>query len=110
MKKTIIGMMALCLAAWTLPAQAVEFPEAEFRTTSAYIEQQDVQRGEAVQPFGVYTLAEQMDAKDNVLRTPGQTGSGGNSGTQQPLGDAALPLALMAIAFCGVIALKRRNA
>ena len=33
----------------------------------------------------------------------------GNEGTQQPIGDALLPMMLMAIVFAGVIALKQKK-
>ena len=34
----------------------------------------------------------------------------GNEGNKQPIGDAVLPLMLMAIAFCGVVYLRRKKA
>ena len=43
---------------------------------------------------------------DGRRMAPGTPGAGG---TQQPVGDAVLPLLMMAILFCGVIALRRRR-
>ena len=116
MKKSII-VIALCLAAFALPAQAVEYPEKEFRTTSSYIEQ--TQQVNPNMQYGTFTPAdalllgseEQTGANGGgPRRTVGNTGTPGSDGQLLPVGDAALPLTLMALAFCGVIYLRRSKA
>ena len=57
-----------------------------------------------------YSPAEASTPTKNIRRaTKDEPGTPGSGGTQQPLGDAVVPLVLMAMAFAGVIYLRRRR-
>ena len=65
--------------------------------------------GNGVNPWnrGLRKVDADNDGFDDDTGLPVTSGTGGN---QQPLGDAVLPLMIMALAFCGVVYLRRKKA
>ena len=114
MKKVIMILMAVALVA--LPTMAQKFKEhdqqsMQFQSTST------------MAPINSQYSAQPMLNEDGTAYNPSQDGQSstqapsgprkmttpGAGTTDQPVGDAVLPLTLIALAFCGVIYLRRRK-
>ena len=116
MKKIAIMIMAVALVALPTMAQSFgeqEQPTAAFQSTStmtpsgsAYSANPSLnENGVATTPSAARAGSGPKKAAAGSLPLMPETSDGGN----QPIGDAVLPLTLMALAFCGVIALRRRK-
>lgn len=116
MKRVVMIIMAVALV--SLPTMAQKFKEhdqksVQFQSTSTMA---PVNSQYSAQPM----LNEDGMAYNPATQTSTRSGSGprklpgmpDNSEYQDntPLGDAVLPLMLMALAFCGIVALRRRRA
>lgn len=116
MKKTMMIMVLGALIACLVPAQA---QDTQFQSTStmkasgsAYTPQVQ-QVGAASAPVMATTTTETYSPtkgrgnirKGNFDDSP----EGGEGSGDSPIGDALLPLMLMALVFCGVIALRRKR-
>ena len=118
MKKIMMIIMAVALVA--LPTMAQKFKEHDQKSVQ-------FQSTSTMAPVNSQYSAQPMLNEDgtayNPSATPAKTGGGPrksgslpstpNTESAQdntPVGDAVLPLMLMALAFCGVIYLRRRKA
>ena len=125
MKTTQRNIILICLFALASVASAVEYkpftnsasvmPTAQFRSTSVYADQwakDDIQS--MLNVDGSVNSAAYMGGQDNSSGGPrrvgGQSGTPGGGGVQQPLGDALIPLMLMAAAFVAIRVYRRRKA
>ena len=125
MKRNI--MMIVMAAALALPAVAVEFgntsqyavaPQASFQSTStmagsgsAYTSNPTIGDDGTADYGGSSGPNRRKGKKDENPfgdQTIGDVGNPNEPGT--PIGDAVLPLILMALAFCGVVYLRRKKA
>ena len=115
MKKIMMILMAVALVA--LPTMAQSFGEQEQPTTT-------FQSTSTMTPSGSAYSANPSLNENGVATAPSAARAGGGprksglfpdapstEGEQgnTPIGDAVLPLTLMALAFAGVIALRRRK-
>ena len=117
MKKIMMILVAVALVA--LPTTAQKFgeqdqPKAQFQSTSVMQTSGSVYASQpALNDDGTaYNPAAQAmsGAKKAGALPPTPTVDKSNDSGNVPLGDAILPLMLMALAFCGIIALRRRRA
>ena len=108
------------------PYQQVEYkvattataPMAGFQSTSAYSGQFGTEEQPMLNSDGTVNDEAYMGAPKNPRRIrmdereggEGNTGTPGQTGDKQPLGDALLPLLLMSLAFCGVVYMRKRKA
>lgn len=119
MKKIMMIMVLGALMACQVPAHA-QTTTQEWRTTSSM-----QVSGSALAPqvtaVGAANVAQQATTTvdyspnnipgRNIHRTKeNPTDPGSTNDENSPIGDAVLPLMLMAVAFCGYIALRRRKA
>ena len=114
MKKLMI--LVVMVAAFALPTMAQNFeaqqPNATFQSTStmmgsgsSYMSNPTINEyGTASSPS--YSPAQ---ASGGPRRVIGTNPDGGEGSEDSPLGDAVLPLLLMALAFVGVITLRRKR-
>jgi len=116
MKKIMMIIMAAALVALPTMAQSFgeqEQPKAQFQSTSvmqtsgsSYASQPALNEdGTAYNPAASTPSGPRKMVMDES--TPGTPGIGTN---EQPIGDAVLPLMLMALVFGGYIAIRRRMA
>ena len=109
MKEKII-MIIMAVALYALPAVAQNM---EFRSTSTmqgsgnYVAPVTAvgATSAASEATTTYSPAKAPNGPRRSLETPGEVGQG-----ESPIGDAVLPLSLMAVAFCGVIYYRRKKA
>lgn len=118
MKRNIV--MIVMAVAFALPAVAVEFgnsnlfgvaPQASFRSTSSMAGSGSMyasypslsENGTANAPYA--SSSSRPHKAPPLIVTPGDLEEG-----HVPIGDAVLPLMLMALAFCGVVYLRRKKA
>lgn len=115
MKKIVMMIMAVALVA--LPTKAQSFGEQEQPTTT--FQSTSTLQGSGSAYSANPTLNEDGTAYSPAAQSPARAGSGPRKlptlpdnkdyHDNTPIGDAVLPLTLMALAFCGVIALRRRK-
>ena len=117
MKKIMMIIMAVALVALPTMAQSFgdqEQPKAQFQSTSTmktsgsvYASQPAINAdGTAYNPSLAATPTQSGPRKSK--ENPNDPGSTTDEGS--PIGDAVLPLMLMAIAFCGIVYYRRRKA
>ena len=117
MKRIMMIIMAVALVALPTIAQSFgeqEQPKAQFQSTSVmqtsgsvYASQPAINEdGTAYNPSATPASSGPRKAGSLPPKPTNQEGDTGNT----PVGDAVLPLMLMALAFCGVIYLRRRKA
>ena len=117
MKRIVMIIMAVALVA--LPTMAQNFgdqeqPKAQFQSTSTmktsgsvYASQPAINAdGTAYNPSAVANPAQSGPRRSK--ENPNDPGSTTDEGS--PVGDAVLPLMLMALAFCGIVYYRRRKA
>ena len=113
MKKFMMILMAVALIALPTMAQQQEWQSTSAMQTSGsnYTPQINAIGAESVNPMATtttttdtYTPAGPYRSKEN----PGEPGYTDDEGS--PIGDAMLPLMLMAVAFGGAIAFRRKRA
>ena len=113
MKKILFVLLAALVA---LPTMAQKFKEqdpqkVQFQSTSAMA---PVNSQYSAQPMlnedGTAYNPAASAAPSRPRRTESNPGTPPSEGDELPVGDAVLPLMLMALAFCGVIYLRRRKA
>ena len=119
--KTKIVMIIMAVVLYALPTMAQNM---EFRSTSTmqgsgnYVA--PVTAVGATSAATSYSPAKAPGGPRKVEAIGGEGGSGGSGGSGlvnpgdgdpgSPIGDAVLPLTLMALAFCGVVYLRRKKA
>jgi hypothetical protein len=107
-----VALMALPTMAQTFETQKIEQPNAVFQSTSAL-------QGSGSQYSATPMLgADGTATLDEAVSTPAQAPSGPkrrrtisnpDDDVNNPIGDAVLPLLLMALAFCGVVYYRRKR-
>ena len=115
MKRIVMMIMAVALIA--LPTMAQDWQSTSSMTGSGSAYGAQVTAVGAVEVTDMATTTESYSpAKAPGVRknpaTPGSpsTPGQGEAENQFPLGDAVLPLMLMALAFCGYVAIRKRKA
>lgn len=124
MKTTMRHIIFICLLAFASVVQAVEYkpftnpaatlPSSQFQSTSVFAEQWSK---DDIQPMlnadGSVNAAAYMGGQDNSSSGPrrvgGQSGTPGQGGDKQPLGDALIPLLLLALAYAGARIIRSRR-
>ena len=120
MKITIYKIVMIVLAAvLALPVMAqfeYEEPNAQFQSTSGMITSGSAYsstptlNNDGTAAFNDPTLpADAPEGAMHKARKGGLPGTPGDSGVQQPIGDATLPLMLMAVAFAATVAIRNRR-
>jgi len=85
-------------------------PNATFQSTSAMLGSGSAYASNpTLNAEGMAIYTEQPVSSDYASRGPRRIVTPGNSGTQQPIGDAVCPLMLMALAWAGIVYLRRRR-
>ena len=121
--RTLLNILVLsALIVCSVPAKAQNFtssnqPQQEWKTST--MQTSGSNYSSQVTEVGATTAAYQATTTTDSYNSNGFTGprkgfgtnqEGGETGDESsPIGDAVLPLMLMAAAFCGVIALRRRR-
>lgn len=106
MKKIIMIIMAVALYALPAVAQNMEFRSTStMQGTGNYVA--PVTAVGATSAASTYSPAQAPSGPRKDIITPGNPG---NQSNDSPIGDAVLPLTLMALAFCGVIYYRRKKA
>lgn len=82
-------------------------PTATFQSTSAYSSQWEQQENTLLNNDGSMNTSAYMAS--GPRRAPGTPGGELDPHTQQPLGDAALPLLLLALAYMGIRVYRRKT-
>ena len=106
--KIIMIIMAVALYALPAVAQNMEFQSTSTMQGSGNYVAPVTAVGAASAASDAtttYSPAKAPNGPRRSLETPGEAGQGGS-----PIGDALIPLSLMAVAFCGVIYYRRRKA
>ena len=115
MKKVVMIMVLGALMACLVPAQAQNTQEWQstssmIETGSAYAPQVNAVGATTVSEMATTTTGTYTPASGpNRARKDFDYGAESGQSNEFPLGDAALPLMLFAIAFGGVIALRRKR-
>ena len=90
----------------------VAAPAATFRSTSAFSSpewaEESTLNSDGTVNEGAY-MSSASNAPSGPRRVGGHSGTPGQGEVKQPLGDAALPLMLMAMAYCGWRFFRRRK-
>jgi hypothetical protein len=112
MKKLVMIIMAVALIALPTMAQDWQSTSAMQGTGSNYAPQVTAVGATDANSFATTTTESYSPAKApsgprRVIITPGNPG---NQSDESPVGDAVLPLLLMAMAFAGVIYFRKRHA
>ena len=107
--------MAAALVALPTVAQSFgdqEQPKAQFQSTSVMQTSGSVYASQpAINADGTaYNPAEALQTTTQTPSGPRKIAPVTPEGNATPIGDAVLPLTLIALAFCGIIALRRRRA
>jgi len=117
MKKFMMILMAVALIALPTMAQQQEWQSTSAMKTSGsnYTPQVNAIGAESAQPMATTTTTEsyspengprkQKSGYDDLFDTGPDTGQS----AEFPIGDAMLPLMLMAVVFSGVVALRRKR-
>lgn len=117
MKKFMMILMAVALIALPTMAQQQEWQSTSAMKTSGsnYTPQVNAIGAESAQPMATTTTTESYSPANGPRRAKSDYGDlfdyGADSGQseQSPIGDAMLPLMLMAVVFGGVIAFRRKR-
>jgi len=113
MKKYIMIIMAVALIVLPAMAQQHEWQSTSAMQTSGsnYTPQVNAVGAESAQPMATTTTASYSPAKaPNGPRRGFDHGAESGQSDEFPIGDAVLPLMLMAVAFGGVVYFRRRKA
>lgn len=106
MKKIIMIIMAVALYALPAVAQNMEFRSTStMQGTGNYVA--PVTAVGATSAASSYSPAQ---TPSGPRRLPGDLSNPGDQSGESPIGDALIPLTLMAVAFCGVIYYRRKKA
>lgn len=107
----ISAMQALAVNYQPFASSAAVTPSAQFHSTSVYSNQwgpqESILNDDGSVNTGAY-MGSQSNAPSGPRRVGGQSGTPGGGGTQQPIGDAIIPLLLMAAGYM-VYRLRRRR-
>jgi len=114
----VVGVLMVCLLPLTANAQTQDWQSTSAMQTSGsnYTPQVNAIGAESAQQIATTTTSYSPAKGPNRMRqeesagdgrTPGEATSGSN---QSPLGDAMVPLSLIALAFCGVVYFRRKRA
>ena len=119
MKRVMMIMVLGALIAYLVPAQAQTFqnPNAQQNQNQQMVQTGARYTGTVYEPFSESVPSEQSavgasysPGRPGHIRTDiGSNQDGGEGSNDSPIGDAVLPLLLMAVAFGGVIALRRKR-
>lgn len=97
---------------YSIQAVSVTAPVATFQSTSAYASsewaEESTLNSDGTVNEGAY-MSSASNAPSGPRRVGGQSGTPGQGGDKQPLGDALIPLFLLAIAYGGWRFLRRRK-
>lgn len=113
----VLGAMLMCMLPATADAQQ---QEEQWRSTSVMMtsgsnyapQLQEVGATSAFQQATTTESTSSPKVRGGIKRIEGGGGHGnpGEGGTDSPIGDAVLPLMLMAMSFCGTVYLRRQKA
>lgn len=112
MKKFMMILMAVALIALPTMAQQQEWQSTSTMNTSGsvYSPQVNAVGAESAQQMATTTTSfSPSKAPSGPNRLPGDLSNPGDQSGEYPLGDAVLPLMLMAVVFGGAIAFRRRR-
>ena len=118
MKKIIMIIMGVALIALPTMAQQEQWQTSTMQTSGSAYSSQVTAVGATAAPSEATTTSSYAPGRPgNIRRTEVNIGDFDGTGdpdagqsSQSPIGDAVLPLTLMALAFCGVIYFRRRKA
>ena len=115
MKKIMMVIMAVALVALPIMAQSFgeqEQPKAQFQSTSVMQTSGSVYASQpAINEDGTaYNPSLAAQTQTQTPSGPRKVAPKDGGETDFPIGDAVLPLMLMAMAFCGIVYYRRRKA
>ena len=109
MKRIIMIIMAVALIALPTMAQDWESTSSMQGSGSAYSSQVTAVGATQAADMGTTTSANYSPGRPGSIRRGFDTGGETGRSDESPIGDAVLPLMLMAFAFVGYIAIKRKR-
>ena len=109
-KKLVMIIMAVALAALPAMAQDWQSTSAMQGSGSSYSPQVTAVGATDVNDMATTTETNQSQPKGPNRAKKFDTGGESGQASEYPVGDAVLPLMVMAFVFCGVIALRRKRA
>jgi len=107
----VIGMLLVSMPTHAQKFSEQDQPKAQFQSTSVMQTSGSVYASQpAINEDGTaYSPSQDAQSSTQAPSGPRKSGTPGNQGSELPVGDAVLPLTLIALAFCGVIYLRRRK-
>ena len=109
-KKLVMIIMAVALTALPAMAQDWQSTSAMQGSGSSYSPQVTAVGATDVNDMATTTETNQSQPKGPNRAKKFDTGGESGQASEYPIGDAVLPLMVMAFVFCGVIALRRKRA
>ena len=111
LKMMAVGILMVCLLPLTALAQQQEWQSTSSMqgSGSAYSSQVTAVGATGVNSMAGTAASAPANAPSRPRRAFDYGAEGGDQSNEGPIGDALLPLSLMALAFCGVVYIRRKR-